>query len=131
MTLAHHRLGPVRPWAARGRLAGPGGPGGLLGLIGLVAVAGVVGLTAVPAVAAPALPVVPSGFRATVFATAPLTTPATAGPDDIARLGANVFVGWQNGVGTFGEPNPATGETSSTVVEYAPGGGVVQSFTLA
>jgi hypothetical protein len=57
---------------------------------------------------------VPAGFTATVFAHEGTLT----GPDDIAQLGGNVFVAFQNGVGTMGEP-AKSGRTTSTVVEYS------------
>lgn len=57
---------------------------------------------------------VPAGFTATVFAHSGTLT----GPDDMAQLGNNVFVAFQNGVGTMGEPSPS-GRTTSTVVEYS------------
>jgi hypothetical protein len=66
----------------------------------------------------------------TTFATAPSTEPATTGPDDIASLGGHVFVGWQNGVGTKGEPNAKTGQTAGTVIEYGSGHNVLQSWSL-
>jgi hypothetical protein len=73
---------------------------------------------AVPAAAAAPAPdnggvTVPAGFTATVFAHSGTLT----GPDDIAQLGDNVFVAFQNGVGTHGEP-AKSGRTTSTVVEY-------------
>src|SRR6202035_5817241 len=57
----------------------------------------------------------PAGFSATVFAAS--ATAAVTGPDDIAQLGDKVFVGYQNGVGTMGEPAPS-GQTKGTLVEY-------------
>ena len=72
----------------------------------------------------------PSGFTVTTFASAPTTIPATTGPDDVAGLGGHVFVGWQNGVGTMGEPNPTTGQTTGTVIEYDRSGHALQSWSL-
>jgi hypothetical protein len=57
---------------------------------------------------------VPAGFTATVFAHSGTLT----GADDIAGLGGNVYVAFQNGVGTKGEP-AKSGRTTSTVVEYS------------
>jgi hypothetical protein len=51
------------------------------------------------------------------------------GPDDITRLGRNVFVAYQNGVGSKGEPS-ASGATQSTVVEYTPAGRQVAQWPL-
>jgi hypothetical protein len=88
----------------------------------------------VAALAAPsavaAAPVAPAGFTVSTFATAPTTTPATTGADDIAKLDGNVYVGWQNGAGTKGEPNSGTGQTDGTLVEYDPNGDVLASWKL-
>ncbi|HEY4428168.1 MAG TPA: hypothetical protein VGN08_08205 [Solirubrobacteraceae bacterium] len=77
-----------------------------------------------------AAPEAAPGFTVSAFATAPETVPATTGADDIAGLGGNVFVGWQNGVGTKGEPNSSTGQTAGTVVEYDPAGQVLGTWSL-
>lgn len=52
------------------------------------------------------------------------------GPDDLVHLGSDVFVAWQNGVGSTGSPS-ATGNSDSTVVEYHPDGTVVDSWSLS
>lgn len=70
------------------------------------------------------------GFTLTTFASAPATVPATTGADDIASLDGHVFVGWQNGVGTKGEPNSITGQSTGTVVEYDSTGATLQSWSL-
>jgi hypothetical protein len=54
-------------------------------------------------------------------------------PDDIVSIGGDVFVGWQNGVGTMGEPStttiipgsnpPKLGQPNSTIIEYKLAGG--------
>jgi hypothetical protein len=82
-------------------------------------------LAATPA-AASAAPIAPTDYTLHAFATAP--TGAT-GPDDITYLDGHVFVGWQNGVGTKGEPGP-TGQTYSTLVEYGRSGSVLNSWQL-
>ncbi len=91
---------------------------------------------AIAALVAPSLasaaPTAPSGFTVSTFATAP-TSPAAVGPDDLAQLGDHVFIGWQNGVGTMGEPstNPITsGQTQSTIVEYALDGTPVNTWSV-
>ena len=38
-------------------------------------------------------------------------------PDDLTELGAHIYVGFQNGVGSMGEPS-ASGDLDSTVVEF-------------
>jgi hypothetical protein len=75
-------------------------------------------------------PAPPAGFTVTTFASGPATVPATAGPDDVASLGNHVFVGWQNGVGTKGEPNSTTGQTTGTLIEYDHSGKPLQSWSL-
>ena len=96
----------------------------------LIASIGALISAAAPAVASGA-PVAPPGFGVSTFAGAPTTEPATVGADDITSLDGNVFVGWQNGVGTKGEPNPSSGQTSSTLVEYDGSGHQVQMWSLA
>jgi hypothetical protein len=54
---------------------------------------------------------------------------ALSGPDDIARLPGRIFVAFQNGVGSMGEPS-GTGNTSSTLVEANPSGHVVRQWDL-
>jgi hypothetical protein len=80
-----------------------------------IAVAAAVGaFAALPAVAS-AAPTAPSGYTLKTFATAPT---GASGPDDITYLDGHVFVGWQNGVGTKGEPGTG-GKTYSALVEYS------------
>ncbi len=80
--------------------------------------------------AAAAIPTAPPGFVVTTFASAPASAPPIVGPDDIAVLGSHVFVGWQNGVGTKGEANAETGQTSGTVIEYDHSGKALRSWNL-
>src|ERR1700760_4096301 len=83
-----------------------------------IAVAAAVGaLAALPAVAS-AAPTAPSGYTLSTVATAPT---GASGPDDITYLDGHVFVGWQNGVGTKGEPGTG-GKTYSPLVEYSRSG---------
>jgi hypothetical protein len=93
-------------------------------------VAGIVAAVAATPAAANPPPSVPAGFAVTKFATAPSTTPATTGPDDITVFGKDVFVGWQNGVGSMGEPNPTTNQTYSRLVEYSTSGKERHSWLL-
>jgi hypothetical protein len=76
---------------------------------------------------APAGVTLPAGFTATVFAAS--HSGAVTGPDDIARLGDDIFVGYQNGVGSMGEPAP-NGQTKSTVVQYDRHGHQVASWNV-
>lgn len=78
---------------------------------------------------AAARPVAPPSFQLKVFAGAP--SPHTSAPDDIAYLNGHVFVAWQNGVGTKGEPAPKTRTTTSQLVEYSKRGRVMNSWSLA
>jgi hypothetical protein len=50
-------------------------------------------------------------------------------PDDIVALGGNLYVGFQNGVGSQGEPAPS-GNLDSTLVEFTPSGHVVKQWDL-
>jgi hypothetical protein len=59
----------------------------------------------------------------------PTAVPPESKPDDIAVLGGNLYVTYQNGVGPDGTPSP-TGNAQSTVVEYSPAGSVIQSWLL-
>jgi hypothetical protein len=93
-----------------------------------IAVAG--GLIAACADSAAAAPSAPAGFTVRTFASAPATVPATTGADDVTSLEGHVFVGWQNGVGTLGEVNPLTGQTSGTVIEYDSKGRALQTWSL-
>jgi hypothetical protein len=51
------------------------------------------------------------------------STEALAGPDDLTRLGNELFVAFQNGVGPQGQPS-SDGNTASTVVGFSPQGKV-------
>src|SRR5580704_17170584 len=51
-------------------------------------------------------------------------------PDDIVTLGGNLYVGFQNGVGSQGEVAPS-GNLDSTLVEVTPAGSVVKQWDLA
>jgi len=59
----------------------------------------------------------------------PTSAPPQLKPDDIAVLGGNLYVTYQNGVGPDGSPS-STGVFQSTVVEYSSAGAVVQSWLL-
>ena len=48
-------------------------------------------------------------------------TESLSDPDDITRLGDEIFVGFQNGVGPQGQPS-SSGNLDSTVVEFTPSG---------
>lgn len=54
---------------------------------------------------------------------------ALSNPDDIVALGHTLFVGFQNGVGSKGEPS-STGNTASTLVEFTTSGAVVHQWDL-
>ncbi len=82
------------------------------------------GVPAVTAFAADSI-TVPSGFTATTFASGG----SLSNPDDITVLGGNVYVAYQNGVGSKGEPSPS-GQTASTVVEYNPQGQQVATWKV-
>jgi hypothetical protein len=50
-------------------------------------------------------------------------------PDDIAALGHDVFVTFQNGVGPQGQPS-TSGNPDSTIVEFTPSGKAVRQWDL-
>jgi hypothetical protein len=68
---------------------------------------------------------VPSHFTVTQFASG---SGATNKPDDIVRLDGDVFIAYQNGVSSTGEPGPG-GITTSTVIEYDESGNVINQWT--
>ena len=80
-----------------------------LGIIGVGTVA------AAPVASAQPRAVAHSGFKVKVIATG---LGGNIKPDDVAQLGNNVFVGYQNGVGPTGGAASGTGATKSTIVEY-------------
>ena len=56
-------------------------------------------------------------------------TETLSDPDDISRLGNDLFVGFQNGVGPQGEASP-DGNRDSTVVEFTMSGSVVAQWDV-
>ena len=50
-------------------------------------------------------------------------------PDDIVTLGGNLYVGFQNGVGSQGEVS-ISGNLDSTLVEFTPAGSVVKQWDV-
>jgi hypothetical protein len=50
-------------------------------------------------------------------------------PDDIVTLGGKLYVGFQNGVGSQGEPS-GSGNLDSTIVEFTSAGSVVKQWDL-
>jgi hypothetical protein len=50
-------------------------------------------------------------------------------PDDIVTLGGKLYVGFQNGVGSQGEPS-GSGNLDSTIVEFTPAGSVVKQWDV-
>jgi hypothetical protein len=50
-------------------------------------------------------------------------------PDDIVTLGGNLYVGFQNGVGSQGEPSGSS-NLDSTLVEFTPAGSVVKQWDV-
>ncbi len=85
--------------------------------------------------AAPTHPAAAS-FTSVVFASgAGLThdTPngmqALSDPDDITKLGSDIFVGFQNGIGPQGQASP-TGNLDSTIVEFNDSGHAVDQWDI-
>ena len=56
-------------------------------------------------------------------------TEALTQPDDIVALGGNLYVGFQNGVGSQGEVS-ISGNLDSTLVEFTPAGSVVKQWDV-
>jgi len=56
-------------------------------------------------------------------------TESLSQPDDIVALGGNLYVGFQNGVGSQGEVSPS-GNLDSTLVEFTPAGSVVKQWDM-
>jgi len=50
-------------------------------------------------------------------------------PDDLTRLGGNLFTAFQNGVGSQGEPS-TSGNRDSTIVEFTPRGKPVRQWDI-
>jgi hypothetical protein len=77
-----------------------------------------------------------AGFRAKVILdgaalhhAANRGTEALTNPDDITRLADHLFVAFQNGVGSTGDPS-SSGNTASTVVEFSTAGRVLNQWDL-
>ena len=49
--------------------------------------------------------------------------------DDIVKLGGNIYVGFQNGVGSQGEAE-TSGNLDSTLVEFTPSGYLVKQWDV-
>jgi hypothetical protein len=58
-----------------------------------------------------------------------MASESLAQPDDIVALGGNLYVGFQNGVGSQGEVSPS-GNLDSTLVEFTPAGSVVKQWDV-
>ena len=56
-------------------------------------------------------------------------TESLSQPDDIETLAGNLYVGFQNGVGSQGEAAPS-GNLDSTLVEFTPAGSVVKQWDV-
>jgi hypothetical protein len=57
------------------------------------------------------------------------STEALSQPDDIVTLGGDLYVGFQNGVGSQGEAS-TSGNLDSTLVEFTPAGSVVKQWDV-
>ena len=57
------------------------------------------------------------------------STEKLSNPDDIVTLGARLFVGFQNGVGSLGQAS-GTGNTATTLVEFTQAGDVLHQWDL-
>jgi hypothetical protein len=59
----------------------------------------------------------------------PSASESLSQPDDIVALGGNLYVGFQNGVGSQGEVS-GSGNLDSTLVEFTPTGSVVNKWDM-
>jgi hypothetical protein len=66
----------------------------------------------------------------TAAGTTTMSSEPLSDPDDITRLGSNIFVGFQNGVGPQGQASPS-GDLDSTIVEMTPAGQAVGQWDIA
>src|SRR5271166_4056627 len=89
----------------------------------------------VGAAASPARPAVGS-FTSVVFASdaglmheTPSGMEAISKADDITSIGSDIVVGFQNGVGSQGEPS-TTGNKDSTIVEFDSSGHAVKQWDI-
>ena len=67
-----------------------------------------------------------STFVTSVFATG---SSSLSKPDDITSMGGSIFVSWQNGVGSKGEP-ASNGTPYSTIAQYSTSGRLVNSWQV-
>ncbi|HZU49985.1 MAG TPA: hypothetical protein VFA16_22435 [Mycobacterium sp.] len=77
-----------------------------------------------------------SGFTTRVFATGATIQHNTSKgkqsifqPDDLTKLGSNIYVAFQNGLGPMGET--ASGNSNSTVVEFSSSGSPLAQWDIA
>ena len=61
--------------------------------------------------------------------TGAMKTERLSQPDDIAAAGGHLYVGFQNGVGSQGEPS-GSGNMDSTLIEITPAGHVVKQWDM-
>jgi hypothetical protein len=66
----------------------------------------------------------------TAMGASTVTSEPLSNPDDITRLGRDIFVGFQNGVGPQGQASPS-GNLDSTVVEMTTAGEPVAQWDIA
>ena len=97
------------------------------------AACGACALLAVPALAGSASAGTPAALPvlhiSPVASASTSATPPQSLPDDIAALGGNLFVTYQNGVSATGGA-AGSGVTQSSIVEYSPQGAVLQTWLL-
>lgn len=93
----------------------------------ITAAAALAAVISAPAVFAAGFSIsVPNGFTAKVFASG---SQGQSKPDDMAKLGSNVFVGYQNGISATGGA-AKDGTTQSTIVEYDASGKTIASWKV-
>ncbi len=97
----------------------------------LAALVGVAGLAITPALAKPTGTLTARVWASgkTLTHTTPAGKVALSGPDDLTHLGGDVFVAFQNGVGSKGEASP-TGNRASTIVEFSTSRKVIKQWDV-
>jgi hypothetical protein len=124
--LSRNAIGMFRRLPRTGVLFAAAGAVALLSVVAIPALRP--GDAATPAKSAGGV-ITTTGFTASVFALPPK---GAVGPDDMGVMNGNLFVGYQNGVGTMGEASttaiipgsnpPKLGATQSTVAEFSLSG---------
>jgi hypothetical protein len=127
---SRNAVGMIRRFPRTGVLLAVAGVGALLCSVVMPALVPSGAATRSSSTATPNIGIATTGgFTVTIFALPPR---GTVGPDDLSVMNGNVFVAYQNGVGTMGEASttaiipgsnpPKIGTTQSTIAEFSLSG---------